>query len=157
MSTAHTFVVLAGGMSRRFGGDKQIVEIDGIGRTIMELSILEAVRAGAEQLVLVVSERVRPAIESVILPRLPGNLPVVVAEQRMDQVPTRHAGRVAGREKIWGTGHALLAAAPHVEGKLIVANADDYYGKSAYGQLAALLGNGERLGHARLPGHRDAQ
>ena len=61
-----TFVVLAGGMSSRFGGDKQLVEIDGIGRTIMELSVLEAARAGADKLVLIVNEKVRPAIEDVI-------------------------------------------------------------------------------------------
>lgn len=134
-----TFVVLAGGMSSRFGGDKQIVEIDRIGRTIMELSILEARRAGATKLVLIVNDRVRPVIEDVIAPRLPEGLEVVLADQRMDQVPDEFQHLVADRKKIWGTGHALLAAADHVEGQMIVANADDFYGKSAYGQLATLL------------------
>lgn len=134
-----TFVVLAGGMSSRFGGDKQIVEIDGIGRTIMELSILEARRAGATKLVLIVNDRVRPVIEDVIVPRLPDGLEVVLADQRMDQVPEEFQHLVADRKKIWGTGHALLAAADHVTGNMIVVNADDFYGKSAYGQLADLL------------------
>ena len=134
-----TFVVLAGGMSSRFGGDKQIVEIDRIGRTIMELSILEARRAGATKLVLIVNDRVRPVIEDVIVPRLPAGLEVVLADQSMDQVPDDFQHRVSERKKIWGTGHALLAAADHVTGRMIVANADDFYGKSAYGQLAELL------------------
>lgn len=146
-----TFVVLAGGMSSRFGGDKQIVEIDGIGRTIMELSILEARRAGATKLVLIVNDRVRPVIEDVIVPRLPAGLDVVLADQRMDQVPDQFQHLVSERKKIWGTGHALLAAADHVTGRMIVANADDFYGKSAYGQLAELLLQSDDWGMVGYP------
>ena len=139
-----TFVILAGGMSSRFGGEsKQVVEIEGLGRTIMELSILEAARAGVSKLVLVVNDKVRPAIEEVILPRLPAGLDVALANQRMEDVPDEFGHLVAERKKIWGTGHALLTAAPHVDGKLMVANADDFYGKNAYRQLVELLQGGD--------------
>ena len=134
-----TFVVLAGGMSSRFGGDKQIEEIDGVGRTIMELSILEAARAGVTRVVLIVNTKVRPIIEEHILPRMPDGVEVILADQTLDQVPAGFEHRVNGREKPWGTGHALLAAKDHFSGKGIVVNADDYYGKHAYQQLADAL------------------
>ena len=41
-----SLVVLAGGLGTRFGGNKQIAEIAGLGCTIMELSIADAVAAG---------------------------------------------------------------------------------------------------------------
>ena len=146
-----TFVVLAGGMSSRFGGDKQIEEIDGIGRTIMELSILEAVRAGVTRIVLVVNAKVRPVIEEFILPRIPGDVEIILADQTMEQVPAEYSHLIASREKIWGTGHALLAAKSHVSGKAIVVNADDFYGKHAYQQLVDLLRASDDWGMVGYP------
>jgi NDP-sugar pyrophosphorylase family protein len=37
-----------------------------------------------------------------------------------------------GREKPWGTGHAVLAARGLVDGPMAVINSDDYYGPAAY-------------------------
>ncbi len=146
-----TFVVLAGGMSSRFGGDKQIEEIDGVGRTIMELSILEAARAGVAQVILIVNTRVRPIIEEHILPRLPQGLDVKLVDQTHELVPTGYDHLVNGREKPWGTGHALLVAKPHFSGKGIVVNADDFYGKHAYQQLADLLRASDDWGTVGYP------
>ena len=146
-----TFVVLAGGMSSRFGGDKQIEEIDGIGRTIMELSILEAARAGVTRAILIVNTKVRPIIEEHILPRLPEGLEVILADQTLEQVPEGYEHLVDAREKPWGTGHALLAAKDHFSGKGIVVNADDYYGKHAYQQLADTLRSTDDWGMVGYP------
>ena len=146
-----TLVVLAGGMSSRFGGDKQIEEIDGVGRTIMELSILEAARAGVTRAILIVNTKVRPIIEEHILPRLPEGLEVVLADQTLEQVPEGYEHLVSAREKPWGTGHALLAAKAHFSGKGIVVNADDYYGKHAYQQLADLLRSADDWGMVGYP------
>ena len=146
-----TFVVLAGGMSSRFGGDKQIEEIEGVGRTIMELSILEAVRAGVTRVVLIVNTKVRPIIEEHILPRIPGGVEVVLADQTLEQVPPGYEHLVATREKPWGTGHALLAAKGTFTGKGIVVNADDFYGKHAYQQLADLLRTSSDWGMVGYP------
>ena len=40
-----------------------------------------------------------------------------------------------GREKPWGTGHAVLSSRKIVDGPFVVINADDYYGKSAFSQI----------------------
>ncbi len=44
-----------------------------------------------------------------------------------------------GRTKPWGTGQAVLSAAPHLDGSFIVANADDFYGREALASLDEFL------------------
>lgn len=52
--------------------------------------------------------------------------------QEIDDLP-------AGREKPWGTGHALLSCKDVLSGPFTVINADDYYGKSAFSQAYAFM------------------
>ena len=61
-----------------------------------------------------------------------------VAVQRLEDVPAGVA-LPAGRAKPWGTGHAVLAAAPEVDGPFVVVNADDFYGPGAFRAAAAFL------------------
>ncbi|BDF95549.1 NTP transferase domain-containing protein [Pseudoalteromonas sp. KAN5] len=131
-----SLVVLAGGLGSRFGGNKQIAEIAGLGCTIMELSIADAVTAGVTQVVLVINQAVRNEIEQVILPRLPAGVDVVLVEQRIDLVPEQYQNLVQQREKPWGTGHALLCAKEFIHNPAIVITADDYYGASSFTLLA---------------------
>lgn len=123
-------------MGTRFGGNKQIAEIAGLGCTIMELSIADAVAAGVTQVVLVINQAVRSEIEQVILPRLPMGIDVVLVEQRIDLVPEQFQLLAQQRSKPWGTGHALLCAKDHVHNPAIVITADDYYGASSFLLLA---------------------
>ncbi|KZX01054.1 hypothetical protein JL49_07325 [Pseudoalteromonas luteoviolacea] len=130
-----SLVVLAGGLGTRFGGGKQIAELPKIGKTIMELSIIDAYNAGVRHVVLVINTSVREVVESRVLPRLPPDLQIDLAEQSIEAIPNRFATFVANRKKPWGTGHALLCAKPFVSGNAIVITADDYYGPHAYLQL----------------------
>ena len=45
----------------------------------------------------------------------------------------------AGRTKPWGTAHAVLCAAPEIDGPFAVINSDDYYGIEAYRLLYDFL------------------
>ncbi len=127
-----SLVVLAGGLGSRFGGSKQIAEVPGLGCTIMELSIIDAYKAGVTQVILVINQAVRSEIEHSILPRLPTNLEIVLVEQHIADVPNGFSHLVVERTKPWGTGHALLAAKAHVHNPFIVITADDYYGASSF-------------------------
>ncbi|ATC95889.1 NTP transferase domain-containing protein [Pseudoalteromonas tunicata] len=131
-----TLVILAAGLGSRFGGAKQLAEIEGLNRTIFELSILDAAPY-VSKVVLVVNQTILPIIEQQILPRLPSHLQVELAIQAIEDVPEQFQHLAATRVKPWGTGHALLAAKPYVMGKAIVITADDYYGPHAFAQLAA--------------------
>lgn len=137
-----TLVILAAGLGSRFGSAKQLMPIAGLGRTIMELSIIDAVKAGVTQVVLVINPQIKAQVEEVILPRLPTHLTVHLAIQDIHDVPVEFKHLAQSRLKPWGTGHALLAAKPFVLGKAMVITADDYYGASAFSLLAnALLTN----------------
>ncbi|MCF2908397.1 NTP transferase domain-containing protein [Pseudoalteromonas sp. DL2-H2.2] len=130
-----TLVILAAGLGKRFGGNKQIAVLPDFNCTIMELSIQDAYAVGVRHLVLVINRQVRPLIEQQILPRLPADLQVELVEQAVDNLPSRFASKALSREKPWGTGHALLCAKPFIPGDAIVITADDYYGPDAYKQL----------------------
>jgi len=134
-----TLVILAAGLGTRFGGSKQLAQIEGLDRTIMELSISDAVQAGITHLVLVINQNIKTEIQTDILPRLPKSLDVKFAIQDINDIPQKFKHLSIERKKPWGTGHALLAAKPYVSGKAIVITADDYYGKSAYQLLAKEL------------------
>ncbi len=131
-----TLIVLAGGLGSRFGGNKQIAEIPGLGCTIMELSIADAVNAGVSQVVIVINKKIRAEFEATILPRLPKSLDIVLAEQEITAIPAKFSSLATTRTKPWGTGHALLCAKPFVHNPAIVITADDYYGASSFEIIA---------------------
>jgi hypothetical protein len=65
-------------------------------------------------------------------------VPVTLVHQELDALPEGMV-RPANRRKPWGTGQAVLAAAPAVDGSFAVVNGDDFYGRAAYEALAAFL------------------
>jgi len=139
-----TLVLLAAGLGSRFGGPKQIAPIGPGGSALIDYAARDAVAAGFGRLVLIVRGEIVEAVESHVERHWPpGIWPEYV---RQDLEPTAVAAVAAGRAKPLGTAHALLAAAPSMDGPFGVANADDLYGASAFGQLAAHLAAGR--GHA---------
>ena len=127
-----TLVVMAAGIGRRFGGDKQLVEVGPGGETFLDYAISSAATAGALKVVLVV----RSEIESVLRSHVDSRhdtlqrAGVAFAYVRQDQ----HG---PPRAKPWGTAHAVLVAEAEVPGSFVVCNADDYYGPEAMSALAA--------------------
>ena len=148
--TAPTLVLLAAGMGSRFGGPKQIAPIGPGGSALIDYAARDAMAAGFGRLVLIVRGEIAEAIESHIQAHWPAELrPEYV---RQDLEPAAVAAVAAGRQKPLGTAHALVAAAPSLEGGPFgVANADDLYGTSAFALLADHLRHGG--GHA-LVGYR---
>jgi NDP-sugar pyrophosphorylase family protein len=145
-----TLVILAAGMSTRYGKLKQLEAVGPSGEALLDYGIHDALRAGFARIVLVIRRELEEAFRAHCDARW-GAVPIAFAHQRLDQVP---AGVVppADRVKPWGTAHALLAAAPLVDGPCVVSNADDFYGPTAYASLAAhLAGAGDA--HA-LVGYR---
>jgi hypothetical protein len=147
--TAPTLVLLAAGMGSRFGGPKQIAPIGPGGSALIDYAARDAVAAGFGRLVLIVRGEIVEAVESHISRHWPGDIrPEYV---RQDLEPAAVAAVAAGRVKPLGTAHALVAAAPGLDGPFGVANADDLYGASAFKMLAGHLAGGG--GHA-LVGYR---
>lgn len=133
-----TLLVLAAGMGSRFGGLKQMEPLGPGGETVLEYSVYDAVRAGFTKVVFVVRRRFADAFRAQVLARFENQVAVDLAFQELDALPTPFQ-LPPGREKPWGTAHAVLSARPQVTTPFAVINADDFYGPEAFRQLAAFL------------------
>ncbi|MCZ6916964.1 MAG: NTP transferase domain-containing protein [Gemmatimonadetes bacterium] len=123
-------MVLAAGLSSRYGAVKQLESIGPAGELLMDYSIHDARRAGFERVVFVI----RPELEEAFRHQVRRISPEIAAAyvfQHLDDLPERRLVP-PGRTKPWGTGHAVLAAAPKIDGAFAVINADDYYGPASY-------------------------
>jgi len=134
-----TLVVLAAGMGSRFGGLKQLTAVDGAGQTLIDYSVFDAVRAGFDHVVVVVTPELEAGFDARIGAAIKRHVRLDYAHQRLDDLPAGFAVP-PGRVKPWGTGQAVLAALPLVDGAFVTVNADDFYGVDAYAQAAGFLG-----------------
>lgn len=125
-----TLVVMAAGMGSRYGGMKQMDPMDEYGHLIMDFSIYDAVQAGFGRVVIIIKRANLQDFRECIGNRLEQYTEVEYVFQDLAlpegyQVPE-------GREKPFGTGHAVLCCEPVLRGPFVVINADDYYGKHAF-------------------------
>jgi dTDP-glucose pyrophosphorylase len=118
---------MAAGLGSRFGGTKQLAEVGPDGEAFLDFSIIDAAAAGVTKVVLVVRSDIEDDVRRHVDPRH-GDLDIAYVCQDEDG---------PARDKPWGTGHAVLTAAPEVAGPFIVCNADDYYGRSTYTAVAS--------------------
>ena len=122
---------MAAGMGSRYGGLKQMDPIGPNGEAIIDYSIYDALRAGFRRVVFVIKHAIEEAFRETVGSRLEERIEVTYAFQELDDLPQGYA-IPAGREKPWGTTHALLAARHVVHGPFAAINADDYYGPDAF-------------------------
>lgn len=137
-------VILAAGIGARYGGGvKQLKKVGPSGEIIMDYAIYDALEAGFNKVVFIIRKDIEADFREVIGDRIEAlcaakGVKVAYAFQEKEDLP---AGFVcpADRKKPWGTGHALLACRGLLQGPFVVINADDYYGKAAYGKLLEYL------------------
>ena len=124
-----TLVVMAAGIGSRFGGTKQLASVGPDGEAFLDFAMADAVAAGADKAVLVVRSQIEDDVRRHIETRQADQPPEIayVCQDRCGPP----------RPKPWGTAHAVLAAAPAVDGPFVVCNADDYYGPAAFSTLAS--------------------
>jgi hypothetical protein len=132
-----TLVLLAAGIGSRYGGPKQIDPVGPGGGTLIDYAAYDALRVGFDHLVIVVRSENVDAVRRTVDARLRRHLRVdyVVQEAALPE----GFRPPPGRAKPWGTGQAVVAAAPHVDGPFAVLNADDFYGAGSYRILAGWL------------------
>ena len=125
---------MAAGMGSRYGGLKQIDPVGNHGQLIIDYSIYDARRAGFETVVFVIKHEIEESFKSAIGDRLSKVINVKYAYQQLDDLPEGYSVP-EGREKPWGTCHAILAARKVVDGPFAVVNADDYYGPEGFQKI----------------------
>lgn len=131
-------VVLAAGMGSRYGGLKQIDPVGPAGETVLDYAVFDARRAGFTRVVFVIRRDFEALFREKVGARYAGLIEVDYVFQSLDALPP---GRTtpAGREKPWGTGHAVWCAREAIRENFAVINADDFYGRDSFAQLAAFL------------------
>lgn len=136
-----TLVILAAGMGSRYGGLKQIDTLGDNGESIIDFSIYDAIDAGFERLILIIKKEHEEAFENQLVSKIRPFIQVDYAYQELSNVP-EGIEVPEGREKPWGTVHALLAIEDVINGDpFMVINADDYYGKSSFVLMHKFLSN----------------
>ena len=130
-----TLVILAAGRSTRFGRLKQLTPIGPGGAALLDYALYDAALAGFSRFLLVIQEDLQADFDAHLHPAAAAGLDLSYAYQSLS-----HPGLVdhppPGRTRPWGTGHAVLAGAEHIDGPFALCNADDFYGRSAYAALA---------------------
>jgi NDP-sugar pyrophosphorylase family protein len=135
---APTLLVLAAGMGSRYGGLKQIDPVGPSGETVLDYAVFDAQRAGFGRVVFVIRKDFEQLFREKIGARYAGRIAVDYVFQSLDALPAGFSVP-PGREKPWGTGHAVWCARDVVRENFAVINADDFYGADSFNQLAAFL------------------
>ena len=133
-----TLFVLAAGMGSRYGGLKQLDGLGPNGETIMDYSIFDAIRGGFGKLVFVIRKSFEQDFREKIISKYENHIPVEVVFQDLNDLP---AGFKCpeGREKPWGTNHAVMMGSKVIKEPFAVINADDFYGRDSFAVLGKAL------------------
>ena len=126
-----SLVILAAGISSRYGGLKQIDPVGEHGELIIDYSIYDAIKAGFRKVIFIITREIEGDFMEVIGNRIAQHVETAYAYQELDTLPGGYA-LPPGRVKPWGTAQALLSARSVIRGPFAVINADDFYGASAY-------------------------
>lgn len=133
-----TLLLLAAGMGSRYGGLKQLDGLGPNGETIMDYSIYDAIKAGFGKIVFVIRKDFEDDFRQKVLSKYEGHIPAEVCFQAMDKLPEGFTVP-EGRQKPWGTNHAVMMAKGLIHEPFCVINCDDFYNRDAYMVMGKFL------------------
>ena len=131
MNKKPVLLVMAAGLGSRYGGLKQMDPIGPSGEIIIDYSLYDAIKAGFSRAVFVINKKNEADFREKMDRGAARFMQIDYAFQELTDIP-EGCTVPEGREKPWGTGHAVLAARKLIDGPFAVINADDYYGPSAF-------------------------
>ena len=127
-------------MGSRYGGLKQLDGLGPHGETIMDYSIYDAIKAGFGKLVFVIRKDFEQDFREKIISKYEGHIPCELVFQSIDKLPE---GFICpeGRQKPWGTNHAVMMGEDVINEPFAVINCDDFYGRDSYRVMGEFLSN----------------
>ena len=131
-------IVMAAGIGRRYGGLKQIEPIGPDGEIILDYSIYDARQAGFGKIVFVIKKEIAEAFQGRIDQTIGQHCEIDYVFQDLGNLP-RGIEIPQGRQKPWGTAHAVLSCQHLIGTPFAVINADDFYGRTSFQALGAYL------------------
>ena len=135
-----TLLLLAAGMGSRYGGLKQLDGLGPNGETIMDYSIYDAIQAGFGKIVFVIRKDFEDQFRKKVLSKYEGHIPTEIVFQSIDNLPEGYSVP-EGREKPWGTNHAVLMAKNVIKEPFCVINCDDFYNRDSFRVIGNFLAN----------------
>ena len=135
-----TFFLLAAGMGSRYGGLKQLDQLGPHGETIMDYSIYDAIQAGFGKIVWVIRRDFEQQFREQVLAKYEGHVPCELCFQSLDALPEGYS-IPEGREKPWGTNHAVLMGKDIIKEPFAVLNCDDFYDRDSFMVMGRFLSN----------------
>ena len=133
-----TLFLLAAGMGSRYGGLKQLDTLGPQGQSIMDYSIYDAIQAGFGKIVWVIRRDFEEQFRTQILAKYEGHVPCELCFQSLDALPEGFTVP-EGRQKPWGTNHAVLMGAGVIHEPFAVLNCDDFYDRDAFQVMGRFL------------------
>lgn len=130
-----TLLVMAAGMGSRYGGLKQLDEVGPNGETIIDYSVYDAIEAGFNKVVFIIRQDFRDLFKEKISDKYTDKINIEIVYQSLHDLPQNFTCPV-GREKPWGTGHAILAARSVISEPFAAINGDDFYGRESFNIIA---------------------
>ena len=133
-----TLFLLAAGMGSRYGGLKQLDGLGPNGETIMDYSIYDAIQAGFGKIVWVIRKDFEEQFRTQILAKYEGKVKCELCFQALDALPEGFSVP-EGRQKPWGTNHAVLMGKDVIKEPFCVINCDDFYNRDAFMVIGKFL------------------
>jgi UTP-glucose-1-phosphate uridylyltransferase len=129
---------MAAGLGSRYGGLKPLAPVGPNGEAALAYSIHDALKAGFGRIVFVIRKAMEAPFRESLGRAVEKTADTAYVFQELDRLPPGF--RIPpGREKPWGTGHAILCCKEAVQTPFAVINADDFYGPTSYAALADYL------------------
>lgn len=148
-----TLLLMAAGSGSRYGKLKQFDDLGPAGEFLMEFSISDAINNGFDHIVVITKAANKTFLEEHLTPKLPENVKLDVLVQDLNDIP-EGVNITTGREKPWGTAHAVWTARHVINSDFVIINADDYYGQKALEGAAKFINESANASTYGLVGYR---
>lgn len=149
MDVKTSLVILAAGMGSRYGGLKQLDEVGPNGEAILDYSVYDAIQAGFNKVVFIIRHDFENVFQEKVVAKYKDSIDIELVFQDVADLPDGF-NVPDGREKPWGTAHAMLSAKNAVNEPFCVINADDFYSRNAFETAHDYLVGGQ-IGNDGVP------
>ncbi len=126
-----TLLIMAAGMSSRYGTLKQFEKLGPNSEYLFEFNIYDAIKEGFSHIVVVTNERFVDELKIYLQNKLSVTIKIDVIAQKITDLPDGLKVH-KNREKPWGTAHAVWTARNLITNDFVIINADDFYGNDAF-------------------------